>query len=94
MGRRAVAFAQIYVEARRVLVNGIGGMPTFLAASQLMSIRGFKVIGDTIVEIFVVADPTRVVAYDCQKEATWLTLALLPEGILRVLRPARTRVLA
>ena len=41
----------------------LGGVPTFLAASQLMSILGFNVIGDTIVEIFVVADPTRVVAY-------------------------------
>jgi RNA polymerase sigma factor (sigma-70 family) len=60
VGRRALAFAQIYVVARRVLVNGIDGMATFRAAGELMSILAFTVHGDKIVEIFVAADPARL----------------------------------
>jgi hypothetical protein len=60
VGRRALAFAQLYVDARRVLVNGADGMATFRAARELMSVLGFTVMGDKIVEIFVMADPSRV----------------------------------
>jgi RNA polymerase sigma factor (sigma-70 family) len=60
VGRRALAFAQIYVVARRVLVNGIDGMATFRAAGELMSILAFTVRGDKIVEVFVAADPARL----------------------------------
>jgi RNA polymerase sigma factor (sigma-70 family) len=60
VGHRALAFAKIYVDAQRVLVNGTDGMVTFRAGGEMMSILGFKVLGDQIVEIFVLADRTRL----------------------------------
>jgi limonene-1,2-epoxide hydrolase len=60
VGHRALAFAKIYVDAQRVLVNGTDGMVTYRAEGKIMSILGFKVLGDKIVEIFVVADQARL----------------------------------
>jgi RNA polymerase sigma factor (sigma-70 family) len=60
VGRRALAFATIYVDAQRVLVNGTDGMVTFRAGREIMSLLGFKVLRDKIVEIFVVADPAQI----------------------------------
>jgi RNA polymerase sigma factor (sigma-70 family) len=60
VGRRALAFATIYAAAQRVLINGIDGMVTLRATGEVMSILGFRVAGERIVEMFVVADPVRV----------------------------------
>jgi RNA polymerase sigma factor (sigma-70 family) len=60
VGHRALAFAKVYVDAQRALVNGTDGMVTFLAGGEMMSILAFEVLGDKIVEIFVVADRARL----------------------------------
>jgi RNA polymerase sigma-70 factor (ECF subfamily) len=60
VGERALAFTKVYVDAQRVLVNGIDGIVTFRAAGELMSVLAFTVVGERIVEIFAVADPARM----------------------------------
>ncbi|MGZ5477607.1 MAG: sigma-70 family RNA polymerase sigma factor [Thermoanaerobaculia bacterium] len=71
VGLRALAFTKLYVDAQRVLVNGIDGMVTFRAMGELMSVLAFKVVGERIVEICVVADPARVGGLAQRPKSCW-----------------------
>lgn len=60
VGHRALAFAKLTANARRALVNGADGMVAFRAGGEMMAILSFTVVGDGIVQVFVVADPARL----------------------------------
>jgi RNA polymerase sigma-70 factor (ECF subfamily) len=59
VARQTLGFAQIGLDVRPVLINGVAGLITFLHG-QPYSIAAFTVRNGTIVEFVVVADPERL----------------------------------
>ncbi len=59
----ALTFARLAPLARPVLVNGGPGAAT-VANGKVLSVAGFTVVGDRIVEINILADPDRLARLD------------------------------
>jgi RNA polymerase sigma-70 factor (ECF subfamily) len=59
----ALTFARLASLARPVLVNGGPGAAT-VADGKVLSVAGFTVVGDRIVEIDILADPVRLAGLD------------------------------
>jgi hypothetical protein len=59
----ALTFARLAPLARPILVNGGPGAVT-VADGKILSVAGFTVVGDRIVEIDILADPIRLARLD------------------------------
>jgi RNA polymerase sigma-70 factor (ECF subfamily) len=64
VAERAVAFSQIVQVVQPVVVNGGAGFVSRLADGRVLSVLGFTVAAGKIVEIDILADPTRLAELD------------------------------
>src|SRR5262245_31233610 len=60
VAEQALVFSQLAQFAQRLLVNGAAGMVSWLPGGQSSAVMGFTIRRDKIVELDILADPTRL----------------------------------